>query len=315
MIMKKVEASTDLFALVFYGLLIFLLSNCKRDSSSLVPIIFSPENISTEIVEYASSFSPSGSEVYFSRSEDLWGKGELKSYIYYSNKINQKWSHPKLVSFSGAYDDSAPFITKDGNSLYFISSRPSEGNSSISMDIWKVERNENNEWGTPIRLKSPINSLENEYCARMDKYGNLYFASDRKGGYGQGDLYMAKWNGDSFIPPINLGDVLNSKKGEWNLEINNEGDVLIFEASERTQNLSSYGDLYISFKLNNNWSLPQNIKEVNTTGSDLYPELVEDQNTLYFSSSDSLASTKTNIYSIDYSEIHSKYKQSAVFPN
>lgn len=113
---------------------------------------------------------------------------------------------------------------------------------------------------------------------------------------------------------MNLGNTLNSEKGEWNLELNKEGDIIIFEASERAENLSSYGDLYISFKSNNEWSLPQNIQEVNTTGSDLYPELIEDDNILYFSSSDSLESTQTNIYFIEFEHIYDKYRKNAEFP-
>ena len=107
--------------------------------------------------------------------------------------------------------------------------------------------------------------------------------------------------------------LLNSKFGEWNLEVNQKGDLIIFEASQRKENLSSYGDLYISFKENDQWSVPQNIQEINTTGSDLYPELIEDTNTLYYSSSDSLESMQTNIYFIDFKNLYTKYRKNAVF--
>ncbi len=310
--MKKLGTPINLLSIIILGVLLFVFGSCKNASIQFEPLVFEPKNISTESIEYAPSFSPSGSEVYFSKSNDKWGKGDIKSSIYYSIKKNQKWSKPKLAPFSGQYDDSAPHITNDGKTLYFVSQRPSEGLQQISLDVWKVERNKDDKWGIPIRLDSPINSLENEYCLRTDKHGNLYFASDRKSGYGQGDLYMVKKTNSGYGPPINLGNPLNTTKGEWNLEVNEEGNIIIFEASEREENLSPYGDLYISFKLNDNWSIPQNIKEINTTGSDLYPELIEDDNILFFSSSDSLESTQTNIYFIEFGSIYDKYKKNAV---
>jgi len=309
--MQKKSITITSFIIIFCSIL--LLGSCKKESNQFQRKIFELDKISTESIEYSPTFSSSGLEIYFSKSDDKWGMGDIRSSIYHSVKENQKWSKPKLASFSGKYDDSAPFLTKNGKTMYFISRRPSEGILHNSQDIWKVERNENNKWGTPIRLENPINSSENEYCLRTDKYGNLYFASDRKGGLGQGDLYMVEKINNHYGPPQNLGATLNSKKGEWNLEVNKEGDLIIFEASERRQNLSPYGDLYISFKLNNKWSLPQNIQEINTTGSDLYPELVDDVNILYFSSSDSLKSTQTNIYFIRFKNIYDKYRKTAVF--
>ncbi|UJH66511.1 hypothetical protein [Allomuricauda sp. SCSIO 65647] len=220
---------------------------------------------------------------------------------------------PKVVSFSGKYDDSDPHLSKDGNSIYFISDRPSKG-VTASADIWMAVKNKNGQWGDPIWLPYPINSTEREYSPRTDKNGNLYFASDRPGGYGQGDLYISYLEDKRLGTPINMGNTINSATGEWNLEINDSADILLFEASQRAQNVSSYGDLYISFKHRNGWTAPQNIKELNTSGSDLYPFLTRDENSLYFTSSDSLKSPTTAIYHVKFKSILKNYKKTAVFP-
>jgi hypothetical protein len=301
------------------GLIIFesmlILISCTDELKQSRRNIFEPEKISTKSVEYSPTFSISGSELYFAKSEDKWGTRGMKSSIYYSVNKNGQWSIPKLTSFSGQYDDSAPHICNNGKTLYFISKRPIVGTKQISKDIWKVEKDINNAWGIPIRLNNSINSEKSEYSPRTDKFGNLYFASNRSGGYGQGDLYIAKKEKDTFGLPINLGNSINSDKGEWNLEINDEGNVLIFESSGREQNLSAYGDMYISFKINDHWSVPQNIKEINTTGSDLYAELIEGDKSLqlYYTSSDSLKSIDTNIYFIEFSDIYEKYRKSVIF--
>lgn len=306
--MNKIKFTIGLL-FVFQSTLLVAQNN---ENTELKATVFEPNNISTEAVEYSSSISSSGTEIYFTRSNDKWGSGGLNSSIYYSVKKNKKWSVPALASFSGIYNDRSPHLTHDGKTIYFISKRPSK--ATPSFDIWMVEKDNRGNWGTPVRLNSPINSPGNEYSPRTDKHGNLYFASDRSGGYGQGDLYMVKKEEGEFTLPTNLGETINTDKGEWNLGINATGSLLLFEASERAQNLSSYGDLYISFKSNNNWSVPQNIRELNTTGSDLYPQLANHENTLYFTSSDSLSSTNTDIYFVDFRTIYNNYKNKAVFP-
>ncbi len=247
-------------------------------------------------------------EYHFVQSDGKWGQGGMESTIYVVSKNDGEWGTPRIALFSGEFDDSDPHLTLDGTTLYFISNRPS-GPEESSPDIWKVQKLDNGTWDKPVRLPEPINSDHTEYSPKTDSAGNLYFASDRPGGFGQGDLYMSALGETGFLPPENMGGRLNSITGEWNLEINPEGDLIIFEASQRPENITSYGDLYISFKKHGVWSLPQNIKELNTSGSDLYPFLSKDAETLYYTSSDSLSSTDTNIYKIDFAPILSNYKQ------
>ncbi|WP_190809601.1 PD40 domain-containing protein [Flagellimonas sp. S3867] len=271
---------------------------------------FEPGNISTEVVEYSPTFTADGNELYLAKSYHEWGGGDMKSAIYHAVKKDDQWSAPKIVPFSGIFDDSDPHLSKDGNTLYFISNRPT-AYTQASADIWMVTKNESGAWGEPVVLSYPINSEHTEYSPRTDGVGNLYFASDRPGGYGQGDLYMSRFKYGVFGVPVNMGNTLNSPSGEWNLEINDTGDLIIFEASQRETNISPYGDLYISFKQDDVWTIPQNIEELNTSGSDLYPFLTQDGKQLYYTSSDSLKGKNTNIYVTKFSAIKRKYRRQA----
>ena len=181
-----------------------------------------------------------------------------------AGKVGHQWSEPQVAFFSGKHDDGDPFISPDGRSLLLTSSRP-DANGKSSQDIWKISRMEDGSWGKPYRLPEPINSSGREYSPRMDHAQNLYFASDREGGFGQGDLYISEFKEGRYLAPANMGPVINEKSGEWNLEISDDGNILIFEASGRPQNLSSYGDLYISFRKGRQWSHPQKPK-----GTQLY---------------------------------------------
>lgn len=305
--MKELIFKTITIILLFHNTSIL-----AQEPGEIGIFLFEQKNISTNSVEYSSSFSSSGTEIYFTRSKGKWGTGNLKSSIYYSVKNNGKWSTPELAPFSGQFDDSDPHLSTDGNTLYFISKRPSK-DIPISADIWVAKKDGMGKWDVPIRLDAPLNSEAREYSPCSDNIGNLYFASDRPNGYGQGDLYMAKIENEEFKVPINLGNSVNTDKGEWNLEVNGNGNLLIFEASDRKENVSSYGDLYISFKLDDRWTIPQNIKELNTSGSDLYPHLTNHGSTLFFTSSNRLNSVDTNIYYTEFTTIYEKYRAQAVF--
>lgn len=291
----------------FLIVLSLVLTSCQNEIKQPTPQVFELGNISTSSVELSPTFSKDGNELYFVRSIGEWGKAGMKSSIYFSVKENGKWSAPQLTSFSGEFSDSAPHLTADGKTLYFTSKRPINETDQGSKDIWKVEKDESGNWGIPTRLSDHINSERSEYSPRTDKDGNLYFASNREGGFGQGDLYMAQKTDTGFASPVNLGNTVNSENGEWNLEISDDGNILIFESSGRDEGLSPYGDLYISFKENDLWSAPQHLKEINTTGSDLYAEITDNNKTLYYVSSDSLPSVNTNIYTINFKKIVKKY--------
>ncbi len=306
--MGTMKTNVTLFALLFMSSLLY-----GQEKPKTSKVLFEPGNISTKYVEYGTTFTRDGSEMYFARSTQQWGKGDMKSTIYHAFFDGEKWSTPKIATFSGTYDDSDPHITPDNKTIYFISKRPSAAHT-ISSDIWKVKRKSGGGWTEPERMPNPINSEKSEYSPCTDLEGNLYFASDRLGGYGQGDLYMVPNKEEGLKNPINMGDVLNSETGEWNLGVSANGNTLLFEASQRKQNVSGYGDLYISFKRNDSWTIPQNIVELNTSGSDLCPFLTQHTEQLYFTSSDSLKSGDTNIYVADFSSIQKKYQEQAQFP-
>ncbi len=229
--------STHKFDLLLFASLSICIS-CTNAPKKSVRKIFEAKKIATSSVEHSPTFSDNGTEVYFTRSSGKWGQGGGKSAIYYSHLENGIWSTPTIASFSGDHNDSAPHLCNDGKTLYFTSTRPADNVARVSKDIWKVEKDLNDVWGIPVRLNDSINSERSEYSPRTDTFGNLYFASNRSGGYGQGDIYFAKKEKDNFSTPVNMGSVINSEYGEWNVEINSDGNILIFESSGRDQNLS-----------------------------------------------------------------------------
>ena len=183
-----------------------------------------------------------------------------------------------IMPFSGTHNDDDPFVSLDGQWLYFVSDRP----SSIStvpdnQNIWRYRLKQ------PNRLEAlSINSSHAEYSPVLTSAGNLYFASARPGGFGQGDLYRAEPTADGFREPTLLSSAVNSANGEWNLWVSMDETEMLLEASSRPTNVSISGDLYYSRLTSSGWSPVLSVTELNSTGSDLLPRLHPDRQTLYF---------------------------------
>ena len=81
------------------------------------PKVFAEGAVSTPFSEWATSFSPDGNTVYFSRGAIYWT-------VCYSKLVDGKWSRPVVAAFSGKYNDTDPFVSPDGKRMFFISNRP-----------------------------------------------------------------------------------------------------------------------------------------------------------------------------------------------
>jgi hypothetical protein len=225
------------------------------------------------------SFSPDGRQAFWSAWNGPWGSDKRsKSTILTSDFSNGAWSAPREADFSGEHSDDDPFVSPDGQWLYFVSDRPANARDSQSdADIWRVSL-----WndGAPEHLS--INSDEAEYSPVIVASGALYFASARQGGAGQGDLYRAAPAGADFAPPEALGRALNNATGEWNLWVAPDESEILFEASSRRTNVSTAGDLYYSWRTKAGWVAAIPVSALNTEHSDLLPRISADGRTLYY---------------------------------
>lgn len=216
------------------------------------------------------TFSPDAKVAYFAAWNGTWGSSNSsKSSIYVAHSTAQGWSRPVVVSFDSSYSDSDPFVAPDGRWLYFVSDRPTgQNDDDLDSNIWRYSLH------APSALEPlSVNSSATEYSPIVSELGNLYFASDRIGGAGQGDLYMAEAVNGEFGSPRPLGPAFNSSTGEWNLWVSAKEDEILFEASSRVTNVSTSGDIYYSWYSDAGWVPAISVVELNSDGSDLLPRL------------------------------------------
>jgi Tol biopolymer transport system component len=242
-------------------------------------MIFLPGIVSKDSVDFGSAFSPDGKSFYFARSENK------KSKIYVSNHNGINWTAPLQVSFNvGQYSTADPAFGIDGK-LYFISNRPKDQSDTLlDYDIWSVKPLPNGSWAEPENLKN-VNSDSDEFYISFSKKGNLYFSSSRKGGYGEEDIYVSKFIEAQYSSPVNVGNIINSEKSEYDPCISANEDFIIFASSGREDAIGK-ADLYCS-KLNGNnqWHKPINIgKEFNTQAREYCPYFSPDSKYFFYSS-------------------------------
>jgi Tol biopolymer transport system component len=80
---------------------------------------------------------------------------------------------------------------------------------------WAVAASSFAAWQTPVNLGAPLNTSSNEWYPELSQNGRwMVFASDRPGGRGGGDLWLADYTGGSWQQPQNLGAFVNSAFGE-----------------------------------------------------------------------------------------------------
>lgn len=254
------------------------LGQTKPDS---YPEIFAPSFISTRHNERDITFTPDGNQVYFS----LCNANTQYSAIVYFERKDGSWSRPKVASFSGQYRDLEPFVTPDGQKLFFASNRPLEKDGDPKdWDIWVVQKT-NTGWSEAQNIESPVNTEGDEFYPSISNNGSLYFTAEREGSKGGEDIYVSRLLGDVYQAPENLGDSINTLRGEFNATIDPDESVIVFSSFGRDDGIGS-GDLYISYRRSDGkWSKARILGEpINSTSLDYCPAFSPDGNYFFFTS-------------------------------
>ena len=151
----------------------------------------------------------------------------------------------------------------DGLELFICSWRPG---GSGATDIWVLKRSSaQDDWGPPENLGPIVNGAGTDAGSSLSADGlELYFNSDRPGGYGNYDLYVTRraTRTSPWGPPINLGSKVNSAGLEGFPWISSSGLELHFLSARA----GGYGgfDLYVSRRatVNDPWEAAVNLGSV-----------------------------------------------------
>lgn len=207
------------------------------------------------------------------KEKDRW-TGQNFSDLY-STRLdrNEQWSTPTLIDedevVNTKANEGAPFMNSTFNTLYFTRCNNTPQQSS-GCQIFTSTRSG--------RSWSPPSPVEIRGVDSLDIVGHptlssdeliMYFAADRKGGFGGRDIWVALRDkkGQPFNRPMNIGPVVNTVGDEIFPFLRN--DTTLFFASNGHGGMGGY-DIFVStIDTAGNWGTPKNLKHpVNSTSDD-----------------------------------------------
>ncbi len=178
-------------------------------------------------------------------------------------------------------------ISADGLELYLSSERP--GGYGGMFDIYLASRpSVHDPWSDAVNLGPTINGSTWEYTPNLSPDSlSLYFSSERPGGFGGMDLWVATRAAvDSpWSKPVNLGPTVNSSTWDIGPRVSADGLTLLFHSS-RGDGLGGE-DIWMSTRgtKNDPWRAPVNLgAPVNSNANDGEAVMMADGLTLFFNS-------------------------------
>ncbi|MCU0914180.1 MAG: protein kinase [Planctomycetes bacterium] len=241
--------------------------------------------------ESVECFSYDGLELYFSANR-AGGSGDWDLWVLKRLSKEDDWGPPENLgpAVNSSKEDSLSSISADGLTLYFNSNRPG-GCGGYDNYITK-RATKNSPWGQAVNLGPAVNGSANEAFPWISPNGlELYFASQRSGGYGNHDIYVSKRSttNDAWAQAVNLGPVVNSPYGENWFSLSPDGRLLLFCDRLAGPRPGGYGgaDMWMTRRatLSDPWQAPVNLgRPVNGPTGEVYPRISPDANMLYFHS-------------------------------
>lgn len=254
----------------------------------LKPTVFAKGLVSMENrFEFGSVFSPDGQEFYYAVIENR------KNSIWSMRYKNGSWSKPEIVITHESAGFNDPFLSPDGNRLYYITKYREEKNHGRSdHDIWYSER-QGDGWSKPINAGPEINTEGSEYYISFTAGGTMYFSTDHYDG--NHNIYSSEMKNGAFQKAEKESSAINTGAYEADVFIAPDESYIIFATTRRSG--FGRGDLYISFKQNGEWTKAKNMGDaINTEHNELCPYVTYDGKYLLYTSNGDIYWVSTEVF-------------------
>lgn len=248
------------------------------------PMVFAPGIVSTDLYERDLTFTPDGREVYWT----VFAPADRRGTIVMARRGDDGgWGHPEIPPMFVGHNSLEPFVTPDGDWLWFASTRALPGETETGdYNLWRAPR-DGDGWGAPEALPEPIRGEGDEYYPSLTRDGVVYFTAERDDGLGGEDLYRSRPLDGGWSQVENLGPNVNSAGPEFNALVHPDREWILFGSARDGD--AGGGDLYISFADGDGWTAAVALPvPLNSPSLDFCPALSADGRWFYFSSRRSL---------------------------
>ncbi|MRT93190.1 OmpA family protein [Ancylomarina sp. 16SWW S1-10-2] len=211
--------------------------------------------------------------------------GDVENASLFSKKLGTNY-HDGPVCFNAKGDEM--FLTRN----YLSETNRTKANEDgvINIKLYHSKK-KGNDWTDPVLLKFNMEGYSTGHPSLSKDEKELYFISDRPGGYGGTDIYVSHKKGSGWSNPVNLGAKVNTPENEM-FPFVTEDSKLYFASNGH----AGLGGLDLFFvDLNNIESKPVNLGyPINTSKDDFGLILKNDQG--YFASNRLQGESFDNIY-------------------
>lgn len=234
-------------------------------------------NVNSTYDELNPVLSPDGRFLFFTiahHPENIGGKKDPGDIWFSSLQPDNTWSAPQHAgaSINNRQYNAVAGFSADGNLLYLHNHYSSSDDPARTQGI-SVSKKTAGGWSKPENINIPYflnrSAIQSGSISASGRY--FVFAADSYGSYGAEDLYVCSYQNGRWTEPRNLGIIINSAFQEMSPFLAADDVTLYFSTNGRGGKGSF--DIYSSTRLDDswtNWSIPQNLTEVNTEGRELF---------------------------------------------
>lgn len=255
-------------------------------------------SINSEKSEFA-PFHVSDTKLYYSTLED--GNAKIKS----STWMDGDWSSGVETKGFGAFKNKHfcnATVSGDDSEMFFTICDEDQvwGGLSSRCDIY-VSTKKGKAWGQPKKLNANINydgaTNTQPFVSTVDGKQQIYFASNRPGGQGGMDLWVATRSLDAkktdFDEPVNLGPNINTAENEITPFLD-EVDAALYFSSDGHLTMGGF-DIFKAYGESFSWSAAENIGlPINSGADEKYYTTAGSSTEGYFVSNREFGKTKTS---------------------
>lgn len=182
----------------------------------------------------APRFSPDGETLYFTSNRPrAYGGSTADMNIWQVRRAHDSWGEPELMSSPINSDEGDIHTSATDHAIWLASNRAGGLGRS---DIYRI-----GEDGAIEHLSPPINdeNSQPDLWVSPDESWMVLVVTDGPDGYGGDDLYLSRFDGESWSVPMNLGPEINSAEYEYGPTLSADAQYLYF-----TSHRSGSADVY-----------------------------------------------------------------------
>jgi peptidoglycan-associated lipoprotein len=188
--------------------------------------------------------------MYFTRNNYMGRKTKLGTdevvnlKIYESRYRNNTWTQVQEFPFnSDNYSTGHPTLTKDGNTMYFVSDMPGGLGGT---DIWMTQKVDG-KWTAPVNMGAKVNTPYNEMFPSLFADTLMYFSSQGHTNLGGLDIFTMVKRDGQWTDPENIGYPINTSYDDFGVSMTDSAVGGLFSSNRGSNTML---DNIYTFKLN-----------------------------------------------------------------